>query len=73
VLDTDRRSTLIEIFKDETADPDPGHFDIGHDVAGAYALDSLASIELLALPEKSRDCCGSVIARQPRAVTASAG
>ena len=52
MLDTDRRSTLIEIFKDETADPDPGHFDIGHDVAGAYALDSLASIELLALPEE---------------------
>jgi hypothetical protein len=52
VLDPDWRSPFVQIFKDEAADPDPGHFDIGHDVAGAYALDASAPIELLALAEE---------------------
>jgi hypothetical protein len=52
VFDPDRRSALVEILKDEPPDPDPGHLDIGHDVASAYAVDSAAPIELLALAEE---------------------
>jgi hypothetical protein len=52
VFDPDLRSAFVEIFKDDAADPDPRHFDVGNDVAGAYALDSSAPIEVLPLTEE---------------------
>ena len=38
-----RRSTAGEVLQHETAYPDAGYLDIGHDVAGTDALDSGAA------------------------------
>src|SRR5688572_13182193 len=47
-----RCSTAIEILQYEPAHPDTGHLNGGHNVASAYALDSTAAVEVLALGEE---------------------
>lgn len=47
-----RCSTAIEILQYEPADPDTGHLNVGHNLASAYALDSTAAVEVLALGEE---------------------
>jgi hypothetical protein len=51
-FEADPRSVVVEVLQHETAYPDAGHLDVGHDVGRAYALNPAAPIEALALAEE---------------------
>ena len=68
-----RRSAAVEILQHQAAHPDAGHFDVGHDVARAYALDPAAAVEVLALGEEVARLLRVGDGEAPMAVTASDG